>query len=67
MMDLIFFCLLWAIFLLAYGVAIEAIHLPGAGANWNRLERIVYSAYWQLFYSFKTYIQKGEFCLNIYV
>ena len=60
-MDLIFFALLWAIFLFAYGVAVEAIRLPGAGADWIRLERIIYTAYWQMFSALDSNIQMGNY------
>ena len=60
-MDLLFFGLLWVIFLFAYGVIVEALQYPGAGADWRRLERIIYNPYWQMYNTIDSNIQQGKF------
>ena len=60
MMDLIFFGLLWVLFLFAYGVMVEALQYPGAGADWTRLKRILYNPYWQMYNTIDQNVQLGN-------
>ena len=58
------FGLLWAIFLFAYGIMVEALQYPGAGANWTRLLRIISSPYWQMYNIIDSNVEMGNFFLN---
>jgi hypothetical protein len=59
MTDLLLFVSLWAIFLLSYGVMLEALRLPGYDNSWDRLKRIVYYPYWQMYNVIDSDIQSG--------
>jgi hypothetical protein len=61
MKDLLFFGLLWVIFLFSYGVMMEALRLPGVFASWERLERIIYNSYWQMFNIIDPSVQSGVY------
>lgn len=71
MQDLLFFVLLWAIFLVSYGVMMEALRLPGSYSSWDRLERVIYVPYWQMYNMIDGLVQTGvlavQSCLSPFV
>ncbi|KAL3875814.1 hypothetical protein ACJMK2_033729, partial [Sinanodonta woodiana] len=47
--DLMFFMMIFAIFLLSFGVAYQANLFPNSEPNWNLLKNVVYMPYWQMY------------------
>ena len=49
MMDLLFFFLILAVFILSFGVMYQANLFPNAVPNWSLLKSVVYIPYWQMY------------------
>lgn len=47
--DMLYFLLIMVIFLLAYGVAQQAILYPNEAASWSMLSRILFRPYFQVY------------------
>ena len=50
--DLIFFLLIFAVFMFAYGIAAQSLLYPNAEPSWNVLFKIVYRPYFAIFGQF---------------
>ncbi|XP_013384358.1 transient receptor potential cation channel subfamily M member 2 isoform X1 [Lingula anatina] len=47
--DVIFFVMILLVFLLAYGVAVQALLYPNHKRDWSILKDVVYIPYWQMY------------------
>ncbi len=48
-MDLLFFLVILAVFVFAYGVSAQALLYPNTPPNWNILKNVVYQPYFQMY------------------
>ncbi|CAH1793997.1 unnamed protein product, partial [Owenia fusiformis] len=58
--DLLFFIAILLVFILAYGVASQALRYPNAPVSWNLLKDIVYLPYWQMYGELELALVEGE-------
>ena len=47
--DLMFFVCIFAVFLLAYGIAAQALRYPNTELTWSLFVDVIYMPYWQMY------------------
>jgi len=47
--DILFFVCILLVFMLAYGIATQALRYPNAEPSWKLFKDVVYKPYWQMY------------------